>query len=87
MKCRKCNEDKPDAGFGHCFECLSSPKVSDSKDSEWNAECIKWRGKVLTGSKAHYCWDWDGLPVDETCAEFGCCSCYSEEEQIVTTSV
>ena len=25
------------------------------------------RRHVLTGEFAHYCWEWDGLPVDETC--------------------
>lgn len=30
----------------------------------------------LTGKYKHYCLDWDGLPVDETCPEFECCTCY-----------
>jgi len=52
---------------------------------EWVADCLKWRGVVLTGSKAHWCNDWDGLPIDETCAEeFDRCTCYnqSKEDQV-----
>lgn len=30
-------------------------------------DCLRWRGSMLTGDFAHWCWDWDGLPVDETC--------------------
>lgn len=44
-------------------------------DAEWAAECIKWRGRVLTGKKAHACFDWDGLPVDETTPEIDLCHC------------
>jgi hypothetical protein len=44
-------------------------------DPEWVAECLKWRGRVLVGKQAHYCYDWDGLPVDETTDEFDCCHC------------
>jgi hypothetical protein len=43
---------------------------------EWEADCLRWRGKVLTGEKAHWCWDWDGLPVDETTPEWDACTCY-----------
>ncbi len=46
---------------------------------EWEQECLKWRGVVLTGRKGHYCNEWDGLPVDETCDEFSCCTCFDEE--------
>jgi hypothetical protein len=42
----------------------------------WEEDCITWRGHVLTGKWAHWCYDWDGLPIDETCGEFPCC-CYA----------
>lgn len=35
------------------------------------------RGRVLTGEMAHYCFDWDGLTVDETTPdELDCCHCF-----------
>jgi len=41
---------------------------------QWVADSTKFRGKVLTGRYAHWCDDFDNLPVDETCEEFenGC---------------
>lgn len=50
--------------------------------SEWKEECCKWQGGILKGRYSHYCWDWDGLPVDETCSEFtqGCCNCFTQDE-------
>jgi hypothetical protein len=39
---------------------------------DWIADCMKWRGKVLTGRFAHWCFDWDGLPIDETSREWPC---------------
>jgi hypothetical protein len=43
----------------------------------WITDCLKWRGKVLTGENCHWCYDWDGLPVDETTPEWDCCACYT----------
>ena len=48
---------------------------------EWEEDCLKWRGVVLTGKKAHWCLDWDGLPVDETTPEFECCTCFSDKAE------
>jgi hypothetical protein len=31
-----------------------------------------WRKRVLTGKYSHFCMDWDGLPIDETCDEWPC---------------
>ena len=42
---------------------------------DWIDDCMKFWGKVLTGEKAHWCYEWDGLPIDETCKEFECCIC------------
>lgn len=32
-------------------------------------ESKKERGVALTGRLTHYCWDWDGMTMDETCPE------------------
>lgn len=40
---------------------------------EWQADCQHWRGRVLTGEHGHWCFEWDGLPIDETCPEWPCC--------------
>ena len=32
----------------------------------------RWRGRVLTGKYAHWCPEWDDLPMDETCPEWDC---------------
>lgn len=39
---------------------------------EWEQDCFQWRGMVLTGRYAHWCMEWDDLPVDETCPEWPC---------------
>lgn len=50
--------------------------VSDAKeDDEWVADCMKWRGRLLTGKHSHWCNDWDGLPIDETTDEWPCVCC------------
>lgn len=38
----------------------------------WIDDCEKWRGRLLTGDYAHWCDDWDGLPIDETTPEWPC---------------
>ncbi len=43
--------------------------------AQWVKDCNKWRGRVLTGRFGHWCFDWDELPVDETCREWPC-SCH-----------
>lgn len=52
--------------------------MTHSKD--WEEDCLHYWGKVLTGEFGHWCWDWDFLPVDETCDEFKTCGCFTEEE-------
>lgn len=42
--------------------------------TEWEVDCVKWHGYVLSGKFKHWCYDWDGLPIDETCDEFTCCN-------------
>jgi hypothetical protein len=55
--------------------------------TDWEEDCIQWRGEVLMGKRAHFCYDYDGLPVDDTTSEALTCTCYhgtpeqrSEEE-------
>lgn len=36
----------------------------------WQYECLKFYGRVLLGVQGHWCVDWDGLPIDETCGEY-----------------
>lgn len=47
--------------------------MSDFRESaDWKQDCMHWRRRVLTGRYAHWCMDWDGLPIDETCQEWPC---------------
>lgn len=46
--------------------------------TEWKEECMKWRGRLLEGKYRHWCYDWDGLPIDETCANEWPCPCADE---------
>lgn len=39
----------------------------------------KERGRVLTGRYSHWCYEWDGLTIDETCDEWRC-ECAKELE-------
>jgi hypothetical protein len=50
----------------------------DWTDEEWALVCARYHARVLMGDYAHFCADWDELPVDETCEEFECCTCYGE---------
>jgi len=43
--------------------------------SEWEVECLARWGRILTGSKGHWCPEWDGMPIDSTCTEFDTCMC------------
>ena len=42
--------------------------------TEWEEDCLKYWGKVLTGKHGHWCYDFDDLPIDETCQEFEFCT-------------
>jgi hypothetical protein len=54
--------------------------MTPSKD--WIEDCLHWRKRVLTGAFAHWCSDWDLLPVDETTTdEWDCCCCFSMTER------
>jgi hypothetical protein len=46
----------------------------------WVHDSYRWRGKLLLGRYAHWCDNWDGLPIDETCLEWPCgCSLADED--------
>jgi len=51
----------------------------DMPSEHWKEDCLKWQGEVLTGKYAHWCPEWDELPIDETCSEFESCTCYSAD--------
>lgn len=55
-----------DDPIGLCDECVKKGP------NDWAHDCQKWRGKLLTGRQGHWCDEWDGLPVDETCPEWPC---------------
>ncbi len=44
-------------------------------DPQWKEDCRDYHGRELTGKRAHYCDDFDGMPIDETCREIRGCSC------------
>ncbi len=46
---------------------------------EWEIDCMNYYGKVLEGEYAHWCNEYDGLPIDETCIEFQNCLCFEWE--------
>lgn len=47
--------------------------MSSRIPTQWEEDCIKWRGKVLRGADAHWCDSWDGLPVTAFTPEYQCC--------------
>ena len=57
------------------------------KKRDWETECNRYHGKVLTGKRKHYCYEWDGMPIDETCEEFKVCCCFPNSEQNPERSV
>lgn len=63
--------------FADALEKLADDAVaeSESKTSQWQKDCMQWHRKMLTGNFAHYCPDWDFLPIDDTCKEFKSCTC------------
>lgn len=46
--------------------------ISKEHQEQFDRDCLKWRGRLLTGNQAHWCYAWDGLPVDETTPEWPC---------------
>jgi hypothetical protein len=52
-----------------------SEREADRIEAEWGADCMRWHNRVLVGNRAHWCPDWDYLPIDETTPEIEGCSC------------
>ena len=46
--------------------------ISKNSEDAWEEDCLAMRGKKLIGNFSHWCPDWDGLPIDETCPEWPC---------------
>jgi hypothetical protein len=42
--------------------------------TDWEVDCLRWHGRVLTGNDKHWCADWDYLPIDDTCIEYQACA-------------
>ena len=55
--------------------------------TQWVEDCLRWRGVVLTGEYAHWCFEYDDLPMDETCyGEWPCgCSIQMPDGTVVDT--
>lgn len=49
---------------------------------DWIDDCMEFYGEVLIGKYAHWCPEWDGLPIDETCEEFKVCQCFEDSGEI-----
>ncbi len=50
--------------------------ATDDEQRDFGVDCMRERGRILTGLGAHYCHDWDGLTMDETCIEWNTCTCF-----------
>jgi hypothetical protein len=46
--------------------------TAEERAALWVQDCLHWRGVVLTGGHQHWCDEWDGLPMDDTCPEWPC---------------
>jgi hypothetical protein len=55
---------------------MKKKKFSD----DWIEDCLHWWGVVLTGEDGHWCYEWDELPIDETCKEYEYCTCFTAEK-------
>lgn len=60
--------------LGHKGPCAAWLITEWASWSEWEADCIRWRGKILRGPDAHWCNDWDGLPISSFTQEYQCCT-------------
>lgn len=54
---------------------------------DWNVEWFRWNGMRPPGVYAHWCEEWDYLPIDEHCPEFFCCSCYEASDPVFMNHV
>jgi hypothetical protein len=59
-----------------------SKRLHAMKPSEdWIEDCVRHYGRVLKGEKAHWCPEWDYLPIDDTCPEIECCTCNLKQKK------
>lgn len=49
---------------------------------EWYEVSARYHGRALTGKYAHFCNDWDDLPIDETCDEIHGCTCWGTRREV-----
>ena len=56
-------------------------KLNPDQQLLWEFDCRKWRGRILKGPDAHWCYDWDELPVDARTPEYDCCTCYPKTKR------
>lgn len=54
------------------------PKSLKYHPDEWINDCSQYWSRTLIGLYAHYCFDWDLKPIDETLEEFKYCLCNKE---------
>lgn len=54
--------------------------MENKPSDEWIEDSMHHHGKVLTGKYAHWCPEFDYLPIDESCFEFEYCLCEFEED-------
>jgi len=55
--------------------------------TDFEIDSMHWRGRILTGQLAHWCYDWDLLPVDETTIEIESCTCVTAEDRAAVQDV
>lgn len=57
-------------------------KVMEKEISEFDQDSLAFHGTTLKGKYKHYCNEFDGLPIDETCIEFAYCLCFESSKEI-----
>lgn len=62
-------------------EAYLDAMAADLRSKEWRQDCLTHHHRVLTGEYAHWCHDWDGLPLDASCHEITCCECFPEDDK------
>lgn len=50
--------------------------------SEFDQDSLHFHGHLLTGKYKHFCNEFDGLPIDETCIEFAYCLCFQSTKEV-----
>lgn len=53
--------------------------IPPEAQAQWEKDCKRWHGHVLTGKLCHWCVECDGLPVDDTCEELRVCMCFPDD--------